>query len=554
MRALLTAAALVALGAQDQTPTFRTTTRLVELTVTALDKQGLPVTDLRLEDFVIQDNGKARPVSFLEYDGAPAIDADPLPLPTGVFTNRVEFTRGPARNVTAFVLDELNTPAQFNIRIRATAMRYLRALAPGTRMAVFHMTDHVRVLHDFTDDAAALRSRVSRAALVMPLQRETDFDQSVIEAEQFVDLFKNDPQMEAMKAELKRVQLEMEALANAQARRSRLETTLDAMERLGRNLAGIPGRKNLVWIGGGISMLSVTGAMGTGPSGSIQSFEDRVKQTSQKLAQQGIVLYMVDAKGLTLPPASSMSPNLPATMPAQGRGRFEPQQQAESISADSHAAMDLMASITGGRYFRNTNDMMEGFRQAASDLAGSYTLGFYVSDDLDSKWHNLKTSVKRPGVSLRHRQGYLAEAAVASPTAWANDLTMAVVANPIGSSAIRLTASCVMTSDPEPGTLQVGLRIEPWSLRFDANDGHQQTRIQVIFAERAANGSIRLTTDTPPVRIPIHSWEMAQREGLRYGRRLKPARDAVSLRVIVRDMVSGRYGTLDVPLKSLPVR
>jgi len=35
---------------------------------------------------------------------------------------------------------------------------------------------------------------------------------------------------------------------------------------------------------------------------------------------------------------------------------------------------------------------------------------------------------------------------------------------------------------------------------------------------------------------------------------LKPARDVVSLRVIVRDMVTGRYGTLDVPLKTLPVR
>lgn len=554
MRALLTAAALLALGAQDQTPTFRTTTRLVELTVTAVDKKGVPVTDLRLEDFVIQDNGKPRPVEFLEYDGAPAVDVDPLPLPPGVFTNRVEFTRGPARNVTAFVLDELNTPAQFNIRIRATAMRYLRALAPGTRMAVFHMTHDVRVLHDFTDDAAALRSRVSRAALVMPLQRETDFDQSVIEAEQFVDLFKHNPQLEAMRAELKRVQLEMEALANAQVRRSRLETTLDAMERLGQHLAGIPGRKNLVWIGGGISMLSVTGAMGTGPSGSIQSFEDRVKQTSQKLAQQGIVLYMVDAKGLTLP-APSMSANLPATLPARGRGRFEPQQQAEAISADPHAAMELMASITGGRYFRNTNDLMEGFKQAASDLGGSYTLGFHVSDALDGKWHNLKASVKRAGVSLSHRQGYLADAAGAKPTAWANDLTMAVVANPIGASAIRLTASCELTSDPEPGTLQVGLRIEPWSLRFDANDGHQQTRIQVIFAERAANGSIRLlTTDTPPVKVPNQSWELAQREGLRYARRLKPARDAVSLRIIVRDMITERYGTLDVPLKTVPVR
>ena len=84
MRALLLVAALLALGGQDQTPTFRSGTRLVELTVTALDKKGLPVTDLRLEDFSIQDNGKSRPVTFLEYDGAPPVEVDPGQLPSGV--------------------------------------------------------------------------------------------------------------------------------------------------------------------------------------------------------------------------------------------------------------------------------------------------------------------------------------------------------------------------------------------------------------------------------------------------------------------------------------
>src|SRR4029078_12143874 len=99
--------------------------------------------------------------------------------------------------------------------------------------------------------------------------------------------------------------------------------------------------------------------------------------------QQGFVLSIVVAKGVSMPATTTANSSGP--MPVSGRGRFESQQQAESISADPRAAMELMGSITGGRYLFNTNDLMEGFKRAASDLAGSYTLGFYVSDELDSK-------------------------------------------------------------------------------------------------------------------------------------------------------------------------
>src|SRR5688572_1324256 len=155
---------------QAQTPVFRTTTRLVELTVTALDKKGNAVTDLRLEDFTIQENGKPRPIAFFKYDGGPPLAPKAPPLPDGVFTNRVELSPGPPRNITALVLDELNTPPQHSVRVRAMITRYLKALAPQTRVAVFHLGAQLRVLHDFTDDADSLRARIEKSVLSMPLQ------------------------------------------------------------------------------------------------------------------------------------------------------------------------------------------------------------------------------------------------------------------------------------------------------------------------------------------------------------------------------------------------
>jgi VWFA-related protein len=552
MSVLTTAAVLLALMAQAQTPapTFRTTTRLVELSVSALDRRGQPVTDLKPEDFTIEEGGKVRPISIFKYEGGPSTEPNALPLPAGLFTNRVEFTPGPPRNITALLLDELNTPAQNSMRVRAMAMKFLKALAPRSRMAVYQMSSGLRVLHDFTEDANSLRDRIDKALIALPLETTIDMDKAVMEAEQFVEMFATDRQMAAEAVEIARSQLETDMLANAQARSFRLAKTLAAIESLGQHLSGIPGRKNLVWIGGGISISSVTGAFGSGPHGSIETFEDKVKRTSQKLAQQGVVLYVVDAKGLEV--GGSQSAESAGSLPVRGRGRFEPQQDAERLSNDTFPAMEMMSSITGGRYLRNSNDLAAGFKSAAADLAGSYTLGFYIWDEPDNKWHTLKASVRRSGVQLRHRKGYLAERIAPAPALWTNEMGLAAVSDPVGSSAVQLTAYCGPSPDGAAGTLVANLQIESGSLRFQTEGANLQARIQVIFAERGASGGTRLMSDAPTITIPTHSWDAAQQEGLRYSRQWKPAPDAVSVRIIVRDMTTGRYGTLDVPLEKLP--
>ena len=98
-----------------------------------------------------------------------------------------------------------------------------------------------------------------------------------------------------------------------------------------------------------------------------------------------------------------------APVPVRGRGRFEPQMDADEASNDPRPAMGLMASVTGGRYFHNTNDLAAGFKQTVNDMQGSYTLGFYMPGDPDDKWHKLKVKVNRRGTEALYRQGYLAE-------------------------------------------------------------------------------------------------------------------------------------------------
>jgi len=117
---------------------------------------------------------------------------------------------------------------------------------------------------------------------------------------------------------------------------------------------------------------------------------------------------------------------------------------------------------------------------------------------------------------------------------------------------VQLTAYCGPSPDGEAGTLVANLQIEPGSLRFQTEGANLQARIQVTFAERGRSGGTRLMSDTPTITIPAQSWDAAQQEGVRYSRQWKPAPDTVSVRIIVRDMTTGKYGTLDVPLNRLP--
>ena len=89
-----------------------------------------------------------------------------------------------------------------------------------------------------------------------------------------------------------------------------------------------------------------------------------------------------------------------------------------------------------------TNNIAPGLRRIVDDLSSYYLLGYYSTGKLDGKFHSIRVRVKRPGVDVRARRGYLApslaevtRAAPKAPSAAAPTADMAIASAAVAAVA-----------------------------------------------------------------------------------------------------------------------
>jgi hypothetical protein len=71
-------------------------------------------------------------------------------------------------------------------------------------------------------------------------------------------------------------------------------------------------------------------------------------------------------------------------------------------------SLRTLADATDGIAVVDSNDLAKGLQRIADDLSSYYLLGYYSSGKLDGRFHPISVRVKRPGVQVRARRGYLA--------------------------------------------------------------------------------------------------------------------------------------------------
>ena len=206
--------------------------------------------------------------------------------------------------------------------------------------------------------------------------------------------------------------------------------------------------------------------------------------------------------------------------------------------------MDLIADVTGGRSFKNTNDLAAGARAAATDMRGSYSVGFYVPDNSDSRWRQFEVRVSRPGVRVLHRKGYMALAPVKQPVNWSQDEWQAAMQNPLGSTGIRLDAR----ADAVAGGLNVLIQIAADDLYYKRVNGAPVTDLEIAFGERNAKEWTRVRRDGATITIKENPQQAVKPTIVRFSKTWTVEPDTTHVRLIVRDRMTGRFGALDMPL------
>lgn len=509
--------------------------RLVEISVVVHDRTGQPVGDLTASDFRVTEDGKEQKIEvFNAEDTRQQPVARPAPfLPAGVYSNRAATQQ--AGSVTAILFDRLNSSFDEQKFARDQIIRYLAKLKPADKIALYVLeSDKVTVLHDFSSDTALLIAKLNKyiGTTSIELARSQEGKPEVAP----IGVAEMDADTDAW------LQRTMETVQEQFVRR-RVELTNDALEGVANHLAGIPGRKNLVWVSAAFPF--VFNDPLTGP----QNMQSRVSRATRAINAANVAVYPVDIRGLM-----GAFVNVTQSNATVQRGTFGARGDTQapifnSLGTISPAqdSMRAIANDTGGRVFLNSNAIGESVGKAMDDARVSYVIGFY-SQRTDDKYHKVDVKVNRGGLDVRHRRGYLALTPPPQTDAKARLAALdRVMLSPVVATGIELLGGFDRNGDQGMLTIKLNPELIIWQMNKEIRAG----ALDVVIAQSTPEGKYyKVKETTVNLTANPDQYKQMLADGFTLSSTMKVEPTAYRLHVVVSDVTSRAVGSLIIPLNA----
>lgn len=423
---------------------------LVTVPVFVTDSSNKAVGGLTVDDFQVEDEGRSVPIArFQEIDAGQA--------PGGAQTT---FSPAARRYFLLFFDLSFSTPSGV-LQARKAAVEFVeKGLLPSDlgAVATFSTSGGVKLLVGFTSD----RQQLLKALNGLDLQRIERRADPLILA---YDLpapgepmgGASNPGAEGagrfFTAEDIREAQVIFRQAEQETYKRKVSGLLDGMVQLARALDAVAGRKQVIFLSGGFNDATLAGAEGSDQRRNAEavtegriwevssdnqfgdaSVRQQLQKTLQTFAGTDCVVHAVDVTGLA---ASGSSVQDAVGVDNRGRG--------------GRQSLSQMAADTGGRFVKDTNDIAGALGQILEASRRYYLVAFEPPQHKGAgRFHKLKVKVRRKGLNVSHRSGYLEAAPFAERAPLVRKLEAAqMIASGMRGGAISVQALAVPYRDAQ---------------------------------------------------------------------------------------------------------
>lgn len=523
-------------------------TELVQIDVLVLDKDNRPVTGLKREDFQLYDNDQLQAISHFSYEASKPREGDITGLPKSIAPSELN-------RVIAFVIDTLHMKPESIYRTRLMLQDFVdNKMAAGDLVLILPTAGGSGLYQQFTTDARVLNGAIRHLRPVFILDSETPSRRAGT-SQQVLDVL---PALAESRAGIRQAEGQggtgtgagiASMLEDADTR-----ATLNVLDNLVGALGKLPGRKISVFVSEGFRSFR-------------SSMQSDLTETGMRAARANVVFYSIDPNGLdpvtnvasdgqyditdgplatNFDPASPTGLIVPSGLPHENpanttrrRDFFESQDALNSLAFDS-----------GGKFFRNNNDIKVGLKALLEQNSGYYLLGFQPhAEKWDGKFHKIKVVVPgRPDLTVTTRRGYMARDEKADSRSTLKPQVAAAleaINSPLARRDIYAQLTTLYRDNTRREPVMTSLiQIDAAKLNFQQEAGKHKTRVEITgFVLDQAGHIIDVFSKTADLNLDSQGHQELLRDGLLISRSIAVKPGAYQVKTIVREHGTETIGT-----------
>ncbi len=393
--------------------------KVASVEVVVEDRDGKNISGLSSADFEILEDGVRQPIEYFssQENGKLVVsDGEGTVAPTD-------------RLHLAIFVDDLHLAPQNRKELFARLKSYLQSeLQPSDLVLIARLTDRLVIEQPFTDKVAELEATVDRLAASAGggLQAEATYQRIVRALMSTATPTKGE--VEAMKsnsmADLKVSPIEMsryqaegqarEIVAFSEERRIRVLGTIKALDTAVGSLAGLPGRKALIYLTDGLPVRAGLGLT--------DMWRDKYEQWALQNGERGLLDELSRVQGLSIEAESELKKlaeeastarvafyvQAPGSSLSRGGGNSAANSGFALASSTTEAFENQvplleLAEKTGGKARTSNSDIASLLNDVRDDFGTFYSLGYKPKTEAKDGMRKIAVKVRgRPDAKIRY--------------------------------------------------------------------------------------------------------------------------------------------------------